>query len=223
MRYGIFDTETTSLPPDYKAIEIALIEIDLDFNVLGEVESLLNPEAPIHPSATAVHGFTNDMLLNQPTMEMFVRSVLNGRLDGEWMLIGHRISFDRPLFAPIGNCVDEYDTVPLAQELLPDLENHKLETLKDYFGISHGTPHRAMSDVRYVLEILPKMLEMTGRTLAQHLATPRRVIHKMPFGKHAGKPLHEVPKSYRQWMLKNSNNMDANLKYSLEQVALTEY
>ena len=40
-------------------------------------------------------------------------------------------------------------------------------------------------------------------------------MHSMPWGKHCGKPLFEVPAEYIQWLLANLN-LDFDIKHALE-------
>jgi hypothetical protein len=39
---------------------------------------------------------------------------------------------------------------------------------------------------------------------------------KMPFGKHKGKPLGEVPKDYLQWLLRKADRMDSDTREAVE-------
>ena len=51
--------------------------------------------------------------------------------------------------------------------------------------------------------------------MIQYAETPY-VVRKMPFGKHGGKPLEELPPDYVQWALTNIRDMDKDLRWSLE-------
>ena len=39
----------------------------------------------------------------------------------------------------------------------------------------------------------------------------------LPFGKHAGKWLSEVPKDYLRWLLRNSSSLDSELRTAIEE------
>jgi DNA polymerase-3 subunit epsilon len=99
----------------------------------------------------------------------------------------------------------------------PDAPNHKLETLREFLGISvQGVAHRAMADVLTTREVLRHIIERSGRSLEALCSIEKMVIHNFPWGKHEGKPLRNAPKGYRDWLLKQ--DIDPNLRYSLEEV-----
>ncbi|GGG17716.1 3'-5' exonuclease [Paenibacillus abyssi] len=60
--YVVVDVETNQLGDGAEIIELSIV--DLDENVL--FESLIKPNAPVTEEATAIHGITNEMLLNAP-------------------------------------------------------------------------------------------------------------------------------------------------------------
>ena len=60
----ILDTETTGLGSDARICQIAAI--DLHSNVL--IDTLVNPECPIPADATAIHGITDEMVKDAPTL-----------------------------------------------------------------------------------------------------------------------------------------------------------
>lgn len=223
-RYIIGDTETTTVGPEKEAVEIAMMEIDENLNVLGDMETLLMPRGEIAPEAQAVHGITKQALIdaNAPYIEQWVEQVFGGQLEGDITLIGHRVGFDKPLFAPVCNVVRTLDTLPLAFEYVSDAPDKKLGTLKAHLGFPEmGDQHRAMSDVWDVYHLLHHLCHVTERSLEELITVPY-TVHYMPWGKkHAGKLLTDVPRSYRDWVL-SLPELDPNLRRSLEQVALMD-
>lgn len=226
MRYIIFDTETTGIGRDKRACDIGLIEIDpVTLEEVGRVESLIYPGIPIPPEVTAIHGITDEMVANAPTIEQWVAQTFGaGGIEGEVALIGHRVDFDLPLFAPIGNAVTTVDTLLLTQLFLSiKTENRKLDTLKEALALpGGGQSHRAMADCMTCYQLLQYLLPLTGRTLEDVAMTAVFVLHECPWGKHENKPLIQVPRAYREWML-GLDNLDKHLKYSLEQVAKADF
>ena len=224
MRAIIFDTETDGIAKDRMACDIGLIEIDpVTLEEIGRAESLLNIGKPIPPEVTAIHGITDEMLVGQPTIEEWVQSVLGGRIEGEVALIGHRIDFDLPMFAPIGDAAWTVDTLLLTQLFLDvTTANRKLDTLKEALALpGGGQSHRAMADCMTCHQLLQYLMPLTGRTLEDIAKTEIFMLHEMPWGKHEGTPLMQVPRKYRQWLME-LDNLDRHLKYSLEQVAKTD-
>jgi uncharacterized protein (DUF3820 family) len=64
------------------------------------------------------------------------------------------------------------------------------------------------------------LIDLSGRPLAEHCNT-KEYISTMPWGKHAGMPLVQVPISYRRWLLKEAD-IHIDLRSSLEMIAKTE-
>jgi exodeoxyribonuclease X len=219
MRYIVGDTETAGLGAEKKAVEIALIEIDLDLQAINKWESLIDPGIPINPDAQAIHGISNRDVWAAPTSEEFIETTLGGRLSDDICLIGHNISFDLDMLTCIGNITQTVCTLDMARTYSQGQENNKLQTLREFFGIPENAAHRAMGDAEVCLELLKKLLPKTGRTLPDFGATDSRVIHTMPFGKHAGQLLVSLPKKYLLWLSKLPD-LDKNLAESVNQAIL---
>lgn len=223
LRAIIFDTETTSVDKTKRAVEVAMMEIDLDtLEEVGRAESLINPGIPIPPEVTAIHGITDAMVAGAPSIEDWVIDTFGGRLEGEVALIGHRVAFDAPLFEPIGHAAHLLDTLVLSQVYITGSKNRKLDTLKEYLGLpGGGESHRAMADVLTCHQLLRHIMPLTGRSLTNLAAVPYTILHHAPWGRWEGTLLYDVPKSYRDWML-STDNLDINLRKSLEMVALAD-
>ena len=219
MLYIIADTETAGLGPEKKACEIALRLVDADLNTLQEWDSLVDPEIPINPAATLVNGITDDMVRTAPTADEFVGHVLGKPFEEDICIIGHNVAFDLPLVQMIGNVTHMVCTLELARAYIKGPVNYKLQTLRAFFQIPENNAHRALGDVDVCHQILKKIVEITGRNVEQHAQTEERVIHVMPFGKHAGKTLFELPAPYVSWLLALPD-LDSNLRKSLETARL---
>ena len=223
MRFMIGDTETTGLVAP-EACEIALLEVDADLEIVAEAEALLNPGKPISKEAAEIHGITEEMVANCQTKAQWVESSFGGPIEGQIVLIGYRISYDRPMLEPVfDKIVSQLDVLPMAQSLFPDAPNHKLSTMKEYLQLEGGTAHRAMGDVLTTLVLLRTVCKKTGRTLTDMVNTPFTFVHRQPWGKHAGTLLVDLPAGYRRWMLEDCKDLDPNLRRSLEMVATTDY
>lgn len=224
MRVFIGDTETTGLGPKRKACDLALIEIHPEtMEIIGELEAMLNPGCEIGAEAMAVHGITNEMVATCPSFEQWLQDTLGGSIDGDAYLIGYRVAFDEPMLRPcFTNLVKCWDALPLVQTMLHDMENHKLQTAREHLGIEGGTAHRAMGDVLTTHQLLLDLIPKSGRTLVNHLLTPFQMVHMMPWGKHKGTLLCDLPSGYRKWLL-DLDELDPNLRRSLELVGSTDF
>ena len=221
MRWIILDTETTGPTPADKICEIAWAEVDAGINVIDLVHSLIDPEIPVSASASGVHGLTNVELASEPTIEEFFTIVKPNAFDGDIFLVAHNSSFDVRYVGPwIPNLAGQLCTLRLARRVFPEVENHKLSTLKFALDLDRGTSHRADGDVMTTLSLLRKIAEKSGMTLPELAAQamePVRVA-KMPFGKHKGWEIKTLPANYVKWLL-NLDNLDRDMRWSLENPA----
>jgi exodeoxyribonuclease X len=220
--YIVADTETTGVGPDDKVVEIGWVEIDEDFNILNQVESLIDPERFVSPESSGIHGLVNADLANSPTIEEFF-SVNDPTCYGQpiarpVVLIGHRISFDERFVKPyITNIVQLLCTLRWFRRLYPSSGNHQLSTAIFALNLPRSTgAHRVMGDVMTAYHLAKHVAERTGlnlRQLSEASAEPMQIAI-MPMGKHKDQPLADVPRSYLSWML-NNMDLDFDLKHSV--------
>lgn len=221
----IADTETTGLTGP--ACEIALREICPDtLEILWEIDSLIDPECEIEPGAQAIHNISQEMVASAPTLDEFISTpgeeFLNGRLDGrDVVLICHNAPFDVKRLHKIGDITASICTLFHARQLIPETVNHKLTTLREHFGFPPNEAHRALADVATTQRLLKEILGRTNRGLREFLATMDTTVHRMPWGKHKGKLLLNVPKDYLLWLKKECPDLEINLKKSVEKVLKT--
>ena len=84
----VFDTETTGLDHNAEVVEIACVA--LDGTVL--LDSLVRPELSIPQSATAIHGITNEAVLEAPILEDLLGDI--DRLFQGRMLTSYNLNYD---------------------------------------------------------------------------------------------------------------------------------
>lgn len=214
--YLFSDVETTGVKPEDKVVEVAWVATDADLVILESKRSLINPGIPIPPSASGVHGITNKDVIDSPTMDEFMDQ--EGVVFEEaTAMICHNVAFDSRYLGPylregaLLGC-----TLRLARKLLPDVDNHKLQTLRYALELDAGQAHSALGDVTALVSLFRKFSEMTGLTpleLVKESAAPI-MIKVMPFGKHKGSPLEKLPRDYRAWLL-GLADLDPDLRASL--------
>lgn len=217
----VADCETSGLRPEDKIVELAYAKVDYNLDVLYRDESLIDPEIPIPSGASAVHGITNKMVQDEPTIEQYMKMKGNPLMTEEpALLIAHNASFDMRYFGPHMHPESEtLCTLRLAKKLFPNLDSHKLQALKYSLDLPEveGDAHRAGADVGLLIHLVEYLMLHTGRDILGLLELSKEpiTIKTMPFGKHKGLPLKEVPKSYINWLL-GQENVDPDLAASLK-------
>lgn len=224
MRYLVVDTETSDATDQRGVCEVAWVEIDEHWHLAEQVTSLIDPEKPISPAASGVHGLTYDDVKDAPTLTEFFTETSPGcygkRIQGPVTLIGHRVGFDRPAFDPfIDGEVFELDTLRFVRWLYPQADNHQLSTMKFMLNLPKGagTAHRALADVMVAYHLakhIAERLEMSLPELAMRARDPIPV-QSLPFGKHKQEPLDQVPRSYLSWAL-NNMALDSDFVYAIQ-------
>lgn len=221
-RYILADTETTGPTPQDRVCEVAWLELDGELQVLDRQYSLIDPGMPISASASGVHGITNANVADAPTLPEFFDIILGGRYfaaDDAVLLIAHNSAFDKRYLAAHVPIRAELCTLRLARRTWPEMENHKLATLMYALDLKRGQSHSAAGDVDTCYDLLAKIVQKLGKPLpelAKESMAPQWV-ETMPFGKHKGSKLRDLPQSYINWLL-GLDNLDLDMRYSLNLV-----
>lgn len=202
MRFIVADTETCGVGANKIACEIAMREIcPVTLNTLQDWETLIDPERDIPQVVIDIHGITNEMVADAPTMQEYIDTVLAGEFDDcDITMICHNAPFDVPLLVGIGTITRSVCTLFWARQLIKDSLNHKLGTLREHFGFPPNEAHRALADVATTHRLLKELLVRSGRTLEQFAATPAQTVHTAPWGKHKGTLIVALPLDYLNWL-----------------------
>jgi DNA polymerase III epsilon subunit-like protein len=199
----VLDFETTGLQPGYRPVEIAWLEFDSLYKVSQSVTSLIDPQMPIEPGAQKVHGISSEMLAGMPTLEEFLQGEHADKFADEHVLVvAHNAAFDLPMFAPFCKKATSLCTMRLAQALYPTAENHKLQTLASMFAVEVEPTHRAMADVGACFELLRTIAKKEDKSIDELLVVASYTSPEslMPFGKHKGKMIKDLPSDYVAWL-----------------------
>lgn len=139
-------------------------------------EQLLNPGTPIPPSSTTIHGITDAMVRDAPSL-----ADVWTRFTTQWenqVVIGHSIGFDLTVLAgeakrnkldwrkPRALCVRMLATIAA-----PTLASHSLDVLANWLGLEISNRHRALGDAeaagRIFIALVPRLQVKGIRTLAE--------------------------------------------------------
>lgn len=213
MLYHILDTETSGLG-NAGVCEIAWLVIDEDFNINSEFCSLVNPEMPIQEGATAIHGIRDEDVVDKPTLAEIAAKHLKEPIN----LIGHNSKFDKRMIKEHVKFTEELCTLALARTYIKNTTNHKLETLQVELNLPVQKSHSALGDVHTCRDLLLYLRDNFNVSLVEELARAKipKLVHKMPFGKHKGRGLLQIPADYRAWLL--GQEIDKDLRFSLERI-----
>lgn len=150
--YVVIDLETTSrIISNTEIVEISALKV-IGGNTSETYSTLVKPDYSIPYSATAINHIDNSMVSNAPSIADVIDEFL--QFIGDSILIGHNITtFDTNILYDriydlrgIEFNNDYIDTLYMARRCLPELENHKLESVSKYFGIDVSGEHRALND-----------------------------------------------------------------------------
>lgn len=99
----------------------------------------------------------------------------------------------------------------------PDAPTHSNEGLRYWLGLGERgrsvkqATHSALHDCKITMLLYQEMLN--HKSLEDMILITKQPVQysKMPFGKHRGEPMNQVPSSYLQWMIKQGD-MEEDIK-----------
>ncbi len=162
--YIVFDVETTGLSAVYDTIiELAAVKIH-DGEIIDRFESFANPHHRLSATTINLTGITDDDVRNAPEVEEVLRKFKEW--SGNDILVAHNASFDMGFLNTgykrygLGKADNPViDTLELARFLLPEMKNHRLNTLAKKFDVELTQHHRAIYDAEATGYLLIKMLK----------------------------------------------------------------
>ena len=185
--FVVVDLETTGTSPGNDAItEIGALRMR-GGELLGRLETFVNPGVPLPPMITVLTGITESMLLPAPRIAEVLPAFLEFAHDA--VIVGHNIRFDISFLdaALLANGYPRLahrrvDTVALARRLIRDeVPNLRLDTLARHFRTAAEPVHRAYADAAATAEVLHALLERAAAFgvlgLDDLLALPKMRAH----------------------------------------------
>ncbi|MCL6549509.1 MAG: DEDD exonuclease domain-containing protein [Acidothermus cellulolyticus] len=184
--FVVVDLETTGGAPGTGAItELAAVKVR-GGEVLGELQTLVNPGRPIPPFITVLTGITDAMVAPAPPIDAVLPTFLEFAAGS--VLVAHNAPFDvgflRAACAAAGYDWPEFevlDTARLARRVLTREEapNCTLATLARVFRAKTTPNHRALADVYATIDVLHGLLERLGSFGVGSLADVRTFSAKV--------------------------------------------
>ncbi len=165
----VFDIETTGLSnKTCRITEIGAVRMS-EGRVVDTFNTFVDPEGPIPEDIVKLTGITDEMVAGAPkeseALQAFFDFIGKKPDGGEVLLIAHNADFDTGFIrAAATRCGLPFenpylDTLALARFLLPDLKNHKLDTVAAHYKLGDFNHHRASDDAAMLAAIYTCMLE----------------------------------------------------------------
>lgn len=217
----VIDVETTGFAPPARVVEMGWTDVivDADGSVSVSDQSisrLCDPGIPIPPEVSKIHGITDDMVAGHPAPATVFMEVGQGA----HVFCAHNAEFEQRFFGG-GEC-PWICTYKVALARYDGLSSYKNGNLPALLGIDldpdRSAPlHRAGPDTYVTALILAHMLR-DGLTVdeAIKISLGLKAVRHMPFGKHKGERIEDLPDSYLAWGIDNLDSKDIRAAMSAE-------
>jgi len=162
--FVVVDVEATGAKtPPNRLIELGAYRIRKG-KIVDKFLQLVNPEIPIPRFVMTLTGISNDMVRRAPVFAEVAPKWLDFVSDS--VLIAHNAPFDTSFLNheisrvyPGHRMINPHlCTVRLSRRVLPELMNHRLDTIANHFSIPIVSRHRAGSDAEATAEIFLLLL-----------------------------------------------------------------
>lgn len=174
--FVVFDIETTGLSHLKNNItEIGAVRVE-NGKIVEVFNELVNPQQEISQEITDITGITNEMVADKPLINEIMPKFLEFSKDA--VFVAHNAEFDISFIKT--NCKrlsldfdpTFIDTMGFARAVLPQLKNHKLNTLCKELGVKLLNHHRASFDAEacagILLELI-KIIEKQGKVFDKNI------------------------------------------------------
>ncbi|WP_207455725.1 DNA polymerase III subunit epsilon [Azospirillum sp. SYSU D00513] len=167
MREIVLDTETTGFKPEegHRLVEIGCVELVNQVPTGNRYHVYINPERPVPPDATAVHGLTDEFLADKPVFNDVAQAFVD--FIGDAPLVIHNAAFDMAFLNwelkiagyPVMPMTRSVDTLAMARQKFPGAPA-TLDALCKRFGIDNSsrTFHGALLDAQLLAECYLELL-----------------------------------------------------------------
>ncbi len=221
--YVAFDLETTGLAPRHdRIIEIGAVLMKQGVEI-DRFQTFVDPGCRLDKETTDLTGITDEMLKGAPSIDEAMPKFLEfaaGRT-----LVAHNARFDTTFI--YREChrlglefqANSVDTLILAQCLMPELNQHKLNIVAKAFDMGDFNHHRAGDDALVCGKILWKLFERLQPLGVRNTAQINDVLsdHKIRFRRESNniRSQHIILFAKNQQGLRNLYRLisESNLKY----------
>lgn len=218
--FRVIDVETTGLDPAIdRVVEFGWAIVSGDGTVENRNSTLVNPGRPIPANASRVHRIFDSDVADAPAFDEAL-AAFPEFWEEDLPFVFHNAAFDSQFMRPSPRFAASTQilcTMRLAQNLIPQLGSYSLNHLRTQLGIVETAPaHRAAADVATTCALLTHLIDRyldAGHKDSLEGLTNLSKIRRMPFGKHKGQLLTDVPRDYMDWLL--GRDIDDELRDAL--------
>ncbi len=241
-KYIILDTETTGVTEEDRVIQLGYMVLGAkEIEVHNE---FCSSDIPIKYAAMEIHGITEEMLEGKPLCQetSAYKRLLELNTNENYMII-HNAPFDLGMLEKEGfnTQMKVIDTLRVAKHILPDEDAHRLQYFRYKMGLYKDEQkeadalgievkaHDAIGDVLVLKLLLSKLRVAVQAEFPNENPVEKMVdltntpimVKSFRFGKYKGKTLEEVAREdagYLRWMLTGMENLDEDMRYSINSV-----
>jgi len=218
----VIDIETTGTDPASDAIiEIASVDMVRGGGMTNAMDTLVRPNKPIPPGASAVHHLIDADVENAPILSEVI-----DRFRGADYYVAHNCEFERSFFAAQGVKLGPWIcTYKCALRVWPELDGHSNQELRyalgratPFPGFDRSTisPHRAAFDVVVTAAIFEELIKHARWSELVRWSAEPALYTKFHFGKYRGQRYDAIAASdpdYLRWIVDKSE-LEASIKHS---------
>lgn len=210
----VIDTETDQ-GKDPRPIQVATIDVETG----QEWMAYFNSGRAISAFVTKIHGIRDEDVADCPTFDL-------AKFEVTEYLIGHNVRFDwRVVGRPSAKLIC---TVRFARLAFPEWDRYgQSRCIEQLIGLEAAkkmtvAAHDALGDARMCYLLYKAccdrlQLDITDFEAVHKVVNSAKPIRKMPFGKHKGKAIGDVPINYVKWMLGNIHDLQPSLLCALKE------
>lgn len=172
--YAVVDVETTGLNPRFgdRVCEIGIV-VARQGQIVDTFCSLVNPQRPISPGASAVNGISDEMVAAAPLFAEVAGDVQK-RLEGN-ILICHNAPFDLGFlqveYSRLGQVWQAggvLDTLAIARQF-GSFPSNSLGAIASHLGLNVAGAHRALGDALTTFQLWQYFQGMLGDMLEDYI------------------------------------------------------
>ncbi len=175
--YITLDLETTGLnPKEDEIIEIGAVKVK-DGEIVDRFQTYVRPQMGVPEETTRLTGIAFKDVRNAPRINAAIENFMT--FAGDQPLIVHQGRFETRFLSdasglPFGNNI--HSVRDLARIALPNLSDHRANTLADYFEVKSRSTHKALCDAEQLAGIYPGVVGVLRETSLQNKQNILRLL-----------------------------------------------